>query len=183
MENNFTQHEKGIKNIYEFTYTTYVQQIIFGALMILAITASLMPIYSLAEHYQIEMILIAIPVPILVYAIFMKFSHIVKRNGVGILHENYLELHLHETKHIIEYQEIDSIETFGNSIERGISFRFGIKGKRNISIKPASSKELSISSDKAIVIFQEALAKKIEDKGLTVKRIGMAINKAILEKE
>ena len=186
IKNTSTQHINKTKTKYEFTHSSFFwQAIIIMPCAIGMMAPFMLPFYLFDNSYRIagwiSLLVFSVPVSIIVAAIAIKLASFIRRYGMGVLHENHLELHLHKTKYIIEYQNITSLDTWPGLAPRGLHWGIGLQG-RDINIFPVAEFGKKLESSKSIIIFQEALAKKIQDKGLTVKRRGIDINKEILKK-
>ena len=179
VKNSSGQQTNKITPKYKFTYSTYAIETMYGILMMIVYFSILYRIIYFANNYHTAVYLIAIPILVLSYVLAVPIRRILRRKGTGILHENHLELYLHKTKHIIEYNKIKEVET---QVQRsGTIHIIRIKGKKAISIYKVPGKVFS-DSQKSIVIFQEALIMKLKEKGFTnVNVVGAKFNKIVLE--
>ena len=183
-KNNSAQQVKKLQNKYKFTYGTSGMGTILGLIATVVFFGFFYIAMYLEENYDIALYLTMIPVMLMFTILVNPINRMLIRQGTGILHENHLELYLHKTKHVIEYNKILEIETYLS--RRATYFYIKVKGMKTISIYPtpsgkkSSKKKSAYDSRKSIAALQEAIAVKMKEKGLIVERTGEDINKLIL---
>ena len=183
VENISDQHEKEGETKYEFIFHPYALWSKITFFLVILCGVSLIVVMPILDLYGSAITLAMMLIFGLFGIIWYIALRMTIRHGTGILRENHVELYLHKTKHIIEYQEIEVIERLWK--DKGpMICQIELKGGEIISIhfKPPSIEEFATSSHKPICIFQEALVMKIKDKGLNnVKIKGSDLNSSILE--
>ena len=160
-------------NKYKFTFQT--KRIVTFILFHLCLCLPFIIAYFFSTDFEISFIMFLLPLWVVLFIIVYNISNKFVCKGMGILHDKYLELHMHNTKYIIDYSEIRALNIYSTGRYAGNEF-WSIQEEKNfISIHPADEK-----SRKSMALFYNALAKKINEEGLIVKRVGADINQKIL---
>ena len=152
-----------VKNKYEFIYRSRDLAMFFTVVILIGIPVMLEIIHALI-NFDGNFRIIILPIWLILAFIDVPRT---KRKGYCILYDNYIELFLHKTKHIIQYHEITQL-IWSLQAWEGSYYLIKTVGKRTISIgeylAPLRFGKETKQSEKDIQIFRKALERKIKEK-------------------